>query len=209
MKEEIKCYKYSTFIFLFLSVVVCGYYFVYDKDIFNLNPFILFGWAIAAFLLVSFFFVSVYHWISRNNDFSALKEILKSKYKAEKDKAIELNYQSDEKITYLANDGSLQSYPNKRVYTENYIEYVTIGKTSYPQSRTREVTEYKFDIIVKTQSGKKYGFTDGGFLDKEKDFYLLASDKKSKLFDNCDLKNVFVPFHEDYFRCGEECIKLI
>lgn len=209
MKEEIKCYKYSTFIFLFLSVVVCGYYFVYDKDIFNLNPFILFGWAIAAFLLVSFFFVSVYHWISRNNDFSALKEILKSKHKAEKDKAIELNYQSDEKITYLANDGSLQSYPNKRVYTENYIEYVTIGKTSYPQSRTREVTEYKFDIIVKTQSGKKYGFTDGGFLDKEKGFYLLPSDKKSKMFDNCDLKNVFVPFHEDYFRCGEECIKLI
>lgn len=208
MKEEIKNYKYSTFIFLFLSLIVCGYYFVYDKDVLDINPLILFVWAIVAFLLVSFFFIALYHWIARSNDFAELKEILKSKHKAEKDKAIELNYQSDEKVTYLANDGTLQSYPNKRVYTEHYIEYVTIGKTSYPQSRSREVTEYKFDIIVKTQSGKKYGFTDGAFLDKEKDFYILASDKKSKTFDNCDLANVFIPFHDDYFRCREECVKL-
>lgn len=209
MKEEIKCYKYSTFILLFLSVIVCGYYFVYDKDVFDLNPLIIFGWIIAAFFLVSFFCIALYHWVSRTNDLSALNEILKNKHKAQRDKATELNYQSNETVTYIANDGTLQSYPNKRVYTENYIEYVTIGKTSYPQPRSREVTEYKFDIIVKTQSGKKYGFTDGAFLDKEKDFYILASDKKSKVFGNCDLKNVFVPFHDDYFRCGEECIKLV
>lgn len=209
MKEEINSYKYSTFIFLFLSVLVCGYYFFCDNNILDINPLILFFWAIGAFLLVSLFFLALYHWVSRSSDLSALNEILKRKHKAERDKATELNYHSNETVTYVASDGTLQSHPNKSVYTEHYIEYVTIDKTSYPQPRSREVTEYKFDIIVKTQSGKKYGFTDGSFLDKEKDFYILASDKKSKVFDNCDLKNVFVPFHDDYFRCGEECIKLV
>lgn len=209
MKEEIKIYKYSTFILLFLSVVICGYYFIYDKEVFDINPFILFGWAIAAFCLVSGFFVALYHWVSRTQDLSALKEILKSKHKAEREEATELSYQSNETVTYLASDGTLKSYPNKRVYTEHYVEYVTIGKTSYPQPRSREVTEYKFDLIIKTLSGKKYGFTDGAFLDNEKDFYILASDKKSRVFNDCDMKNVFIPFHDDYFRSGEECIKLV
>lgn len=204
MQEQVNKYKKITLWSTIFAVLIILSHIEFNK----MDGFVNFLWFLSIFLVPFIPCYFAYLWYARTKDIQELKEIIKYKHKAVREKAQECLYFQDINITYMTNQGVRKTLPNKHVYTQTYVENVMIGKTSTPMVKTRIVTEYKFSTIVKTISGKLYGFTDSEFMNKEVDFYLLPAEKTSDVLTDCEIKHTYIPFHDDYFRRGEECIEL-
>lgn len=205
MQEQINKYKSIT-----LWSAIIAFLIVITHIEFNqMRGFLGFVWFISCFIIPCFPCFSAYLWYTRTKDIQEFKNnILINKHKALKETAQECFQSPDINITYMTDIGVLKTLPNKTIYTETYIENTMVGKTLMPIVKSRVVTEYKFPLIVKTASGKLYGFTDENFMNKEVDFYLLPSDKRSGTLEDCDIKYVHLPFHDDYYRRNEKAIQL-
>lgn len=204
MQEQANQYRNVTILSAILAFIVVVSHFKYN----NLGNFLGFLWFLSVFILPWIPLAYGCLWHFRTKDLKQLKIILKDKHKAIKELSTECLYEQDINITYMSDLGVLKTIPNKHVYTETYVENIMVGKTLMPIIKTRVVTDYKFPVIVKTQTDKLYGFTDSGFMKNQKDFYILLNKEKSSALKDCDSQHVYTPFHDDYFRRGEECVQL-